>query len=269
MEKTTSEWIQCEQVQFSQVASFRALMCGILLSLGSLLTAYGESGILVWKSQPFHADTAANATIYNKVESIGPMTRFSSNGQKLSFNTGQYFRHIAFPDQAMIQFTEDADYVEMQRSYQELAGFAKQYAKAEPLLVARLEHMTKILKGYKDGKVYYDAKWMPRAEYISLFTTQKEANTLKKKQANAKENQKRKVIIIGVLTFTILLIITLVLRKWKGAGLLLLIPLVGAGWLTYKENGYEWSKKIPEHLVLPSDWQPFLQKYLDKLNLPK
>ncbi len=253
----------------SQVATFRACLCGLVVLFGSWLTAHGESGILVWKGQPFHGDAAANAVIYSSVESTGPVTRFFSDGQRLSFNTGQFFRYIAFPDRPMTQFTEEADYVEMQRSYQELSAFAEQFTKAAPLLASRLERMADIQKGFKDGKVYYDGKWMPRAEYGNLVTTKKEVRVNKKKEGDAKKNKERKAVYIGILTFGVLLIAAMVLRKWKWAGLLLLIPLAGAGWLTYQENGYEWFKKVPDYLEPPSDWQPLFQKYLEKLNPPK
>ena len=235
---------------------------GILLALSHALSA--QSGIVVWKEQPFHKDSSALAMNYDRMQAAGPYVQFTGKGQVLSFPEGKFYREIPFPSN-VITFTEQADYLEMQRSYRKLTAFSKQYANAAPLLAPRLERMAGILKGYEDGKVYYNGQWMPRAQYVGLSAAGQKADTASRQDRIKKENDKRKMILGGVGGFAVLLILAGVLRKWKFVGFLLLFPLVGAAWLTYEENGYRWLRTIPDFLKLPTDLEPIIQEAMKKL----
>lgn len=249
--------------------SFRRWLCVLGMIIATMTPGHAEPGILVWKDQPFHRDASASAVLYSRAEYTGPVMQFHIAGQRRSFTSGQFYRYIAFPKNAMMQFTDDAHYYALERSYQELLAFSNQYPNATPLLSERLQRMDAIMKGSDSGKVFYNSTWMARAEYDKILAQDQRILAAQKKQASKQEAGRKTAVLIGAGVFILLLVLTLVIRKWTWAGLLLIIPLAGAAWLTYHTGNRSWTKDIPKYIEIPPSVQPTIQKYLDRFNPPK
>jgi len=244
----------------------RLCICLLGLMVAAIVSGQAQPGILIWKEQPFHRDSTATAVLYSKSQLLGPVTQFYVNGQPKSFTDGQFYRNIDFLDTAMVKFTEEAEYNLLKRSYQELAAFTNQYPKALPLLAERLGRMEAIIRGFDDGKVFYNSKWMARVEYEKLYREEQDYLAAQKSQSLEEARKKGTTVFIGVGVFILLLIVTLVLRKWTWVGLLLILPLAGAAWLTYQVGNNSWTKEIPKYLEVPPSVQLFIEKCRDKLN---
>ncbi len=237
--------------------------CLLAIMLAAIISGHAQSGIVIWKEQSFHRDSTATAAIYSRSKLLGPVTQFYINGQAKSFNESQFYRNIDFLNTAMVKFTEEAEYNSLKRSYQELLAFSNQYPKATPLLTERLQRMEAIIKGFDEGKVFYDGKWMARGEYEKLYIEKQEGIAAQQAQLVKEENKKSATILIGAGVFILLLIVMMILRKWTWVGLLLIIPLAGAAWLTYQVGNHSWTKEIPKYLKVPESMQPFIEKCRD------
>lgn len=205
-----------------------------------LQSALAESGIVAWKEQSYHADSAAKVFYFNHVETTGPIKWFYQGERRKGFEPGQAYEMILLPG-SLDELNRKVDSGELKSSYEKVVAFSNKYPAAKAMLKDRLEQMRIYSTNYDAAEVQAGQKWVPIANDPIPQGVQEVAP----KVPAPAPSYLNEAVAIGVIYLVILMLLTLRRKRTLILFLLVLPFFVGFGWLTYKERGVEWMKEIP------------------------
>lgn len=223
--------------------------------------ARAEWGIVVWKEQPFHDDASARAFVFDRMKPAGGITWFFKGSERMGFEKHRDFDHVLVPPALPPELAEPGQFASFRHQVAELETFAKRYAAAARILEPQLEVMRGVIADYEAGQVYFSGEWMPRADYEARVAARDRTlhENAARRQAELAEESRRLHAMeraegrrlayaygSGVVLYLILLITSIVRRMRRTLVLLLLAPLLAAGWMTYRQGGYGWFKQHAE-----------------------
>ena len=278
-----------------------ALRVGLLWCLGASGVAVAESWIVAWKDQPFDSDASAKVFVCERIQDAGEVTWYYKNGRKKSFAKDQFFSTARVDPCVPAELVTQEQFDLLKYNFERLGGFAKRFPNAAAVLSPRLAVMRKMIVNFEGGQVYFSGTWMPDKEYAatiakpnsSLHPATGQRQTAHPQGAELKELQRRDALehqrlealgnhqaesqplayatVGGLAIYLIFLLRAMRRGLRKLVWLLLLLPCVAAGWLTYQEGGVAWAKTLQQYLLdLPAHLQlPEHLKQLENLKLPE
>jgi hypothetical protein len=207
-----------------------------------LQSALAESGVVAWKEQSFHADSAAKVFYFDRVETTGQIKWFHQGERRKGFEPGQAYDMVLLPG-SLDELNRKVDSGELKSKYAKLVAFSDKYPAAKVMLKERLEQMRIYLESYDAAEVQVGQKWVPIANDPTPQGIQEVAPKIP--TPAPAPSYLNEAVAIGVIYLVILMLLTL-RRKRTLILLLLVLPFfVGFGWFTYKDRGVGWMKEIP------------------------
>jgi hypothetical protein len=219
------------------------LIISLICCLGGVQLVLGETGIVAWKEQPFHADSSAKVFYFDRFEATGPITWFHQGGQRKGFEPGQAYDMVVLPG-SLDELSRKGGSEELKNDFKKLSAFAMRYPAAKVMLKARLEQMRIYLENYEAAEVQVGGKWIPVSKDPSAQRDQEIASP------GSSVGFPYLTESIAIFTVYLIILMLLTLRRQRTLILFfLLMPfLVGVGWLTYKQRGIGWVKEIPNQM---------------------
>lgn len=227
----------------SSVKQVFRLIISLIFGIFGGQFAFGEAGIVAWKEQPFHTDSAAKVFYFDRFEATGPITWFHHGERRKGFEAGQDYDMILLPG-SLDELNRKIGSEELKTDFKKLSAFANRYPAAKVMLKARLDQMSIYLKNYEAAEVEVEGKWIPVAKDPKAAVGQEVSSRV----STTGPSYLIEAIAIGTAYLVILMILTLRRKRTLILFFLLLPFLAGFGWLTYKEKGVEWVKKIPDQM---------------------
>jgi hypothetical protein len=238
-----------------------------------------EKGIVVWKEQSFHNDDRARAFVFDRMKSSPEITWFYKDAERMGFEKNRFFEYLFMPLVLPAELAEPEQFSSYRQQFAELDAFASRFVSAARILKPQLEVMRGVIADYEAGQVYFSGEWMPRADYEVrvaerdnlLRETAALRQTEREKQAALLEAERRKegrrqlamervegrryayAYGFGLVLLLILLATAIVRRMGRLLVVLILAPLLAAGWMTYHHGGYGWMKKHAE--IISHSWK--------------
>ena len=258
---------------------------GLLWCLGASGVARAESWIVAWKEQSFHSDASAKVFVADRMQDMGAITWFYKGSWKKGFAKNEVFHFVSLEPGVPAELTTPEQFASLKYQFEKLSGFARQYPSAAEILNPQLTAIRGMIENFQAGKAYFAGQWIAQSEYDAIIAKRNAAlraaasqrQTLERKQAlvlelqrlTAREQQQveaRKLAYatLGAIAIYLVFLIGAMVRGLrKLVWLLLLIPCVAAGWFSYQEGGYDWTRKLlkhltelPAHLKLPEPPKP-------------
>ncbi|MEI8039749.1 MAG: hypothetical protein WCJ14_15315 [Verrucomicrobiota bacterium] len=263
----------------------RVWLAGLIWCLAVSGLAVAESWLVAWKEQPFHSDASAKVFVADRMEDKGPITWFYKGSQKKGFAKNEFYRCLSLEPGVPAELTNPEQLASLKFNFEKLSGFAKQYPNSSEILHPQLVAMRAMLDNYQAGKAYFAGRWLPQAECEALISQRdaairtaaagrqllahQRAEILEFRRRDTSAHQRmesRKLAYAtlgGIAIYLVFLIGGMARGLRKLVWLLLLVPCLVAGWLTYQQGGCAWVpafqkylQLLPEHLKDPADIPP-------------
>lgn len=222
-----------------------------------------EPGIVVWKEQRFHNDGLARAFVFDNLKLSAEITWFYKGSERMAFEKHQFFAYVFVPPALPPELAEPEQFASFRQQFSELDAFAKRFASAARILNPQLEVMRGVIADYEAGQVYFSGEWMPRADYearVAARDSLLRENAVQRLAERAKEARRQLAMEreegrryayaygFGAVSYLILLAAAIVRRMGRVRLVLILAPLLAAGWMTYRQGGYGWIKEHAEKI---------------------
>jgi hypothetical protein len=169
----------------------RALRSSLVcLALSSTGIAHGE-GVLIYKNQPFHPDSAAYAFRYDRIEGEGFVTWVVVGKERKRFEKTQFHIWIELPTVPPAEVTSTHGIQSITAQRDEIQKTCTRFPNAAPIAKKSLELHNEWCRKLADGMVRHRGEWMTKKDHVELLA--KEA--AEAREAKDAAARKRKEIV--------------------------------------------------------------------------
>jgi hypothetical protein len=248
--------------------AWQVRVIGLICCLGAGGQALADSWIVAWKKQPLQSDASANVFVCERMTEEGDVTWFYKGSQKKGFQNNQFFRCARLQPALPDDLTNSEECGLIKARCEKLADFTKQFPKAAEFADPVVAEMQAGIDKFKAGKVRVKGKWIVRPDTLAVAAQHKgsasvSADALEDQRIEALELKRlnaRKIAFAtvgGIAIYLVFLLGALIRFRIRMALIMILLPLMGAGWLTYQEGGIDWFDKVkPYFMDLPALLNP-------------
>lgn len=231
--------------------------------------AAAEAWIVAWKDHPTDSDASARVFVCDRIQDAGDVTWFHTGARKKSFAQSQSFSYARMEPSVPTALTNQEQFDSLKYHFERLSGFARQYPNSHEFLVPRLATMRNMIGSFQAGKVYSSGKWIARNDYLATIEKTQRAHSPATgpdrnhpgspgvESPRAAARMLAYVTLGGIAIYLVFLIGAMVRGLRKLVWLLILLPCLAAGWLSYQEGGCEWARNVQKFLMqLPEQLKP-------------
>jgi hypothetical protein len=136
----------------------------VCLSLWSGGIARGE-GVLIYKNQPFHPDSAAYAFRYDRIEGEGFVTWVIVGKERKRFEKTQFHTWVELPTVPPADVISPQDITSITAQRDEIQKACTRFPNAAPIAKKSLELHNDWCKKLGEGMVRYRGEWMSKKDY--------------------------------------------------------------------------------------------------------